>query len=112
MEHLVYLMRHLFILTEVRRHDNQFTTQPLRNLNRLCRMHPIATCLVACCRYHATLTIIPHGNWLAAQFRIVTLLHGSEKLIHIHMDDFPLVHILCKDTEKKLNYASRKINNN
>jgi hypothetical protein len=53
-------------------------------------MHPEVSGLVPCRRYNTPLTRAADGDWLAAQFRIVPLLHAGLKGIEIHMHDAAL----------------------
>jgi hypothetical protein len=50
-------------------------------------MYPIPARLIACSRHHPTLGIVPYCNRFTFQFRVVTLLDSSKKLVHVHMND-------------------------
>ena len=85
---VAYLVRHFLILLEMGLDDDKVGTQTLCHLDGLCRVYPIATCLVAGGRHHPSGGIPAHSHGFASQFRTVALLDGSKELVHVDVNDF------------------------
>ena len=81
------LLRHGLVDLEARLDEDEIRALAPRRHGRHRRAHPEDAGLVARCRHHATLAGAADGHGLAAQGRIVALLHRGEEGVHVDVDD-------------------------
>jgi hypothetical protein len=74
--------------------DDERRTETLGCDQRLCRVDAIAARLVTSRRHDRPRPIVGHGHGQSLQGRIVTLLDGSKKLVHVNMYDTSRLHML------------------
>ena len=102
-EYFVDLRRNFLVDLHPAFHENQIRTQSFRPHRRHGRTHAVAPSLVARSRHDAPHLFMPHCDRLAAQFRVVALLYGSIKRVHVHMYDFSIFRHIAK-----LRFLNRK----
>ena len=88
MKNFMYLTGNILIHLHSSGHKDKLRTKPLCFRRRHGRTYSIATRLITGSRHHSPFFRIPHCNRFSAQLRIVTLLYGCVKRIHIYMYDF------------------------
>jgi hypothetical protein len=81
------LARHLLVDVEARLDEHQLRAEPLGGRRRHGRAHAELARLVACRHHHAALAAAADRDRLAAQRRVVALLHRRIERIHVEMDD-------------------------
>ena len=84
------LLRDGLVDLEARFHEDQVRTLPLRRHRWHGGSHPKLAGFVACRRHHSTFAGTADGDRLAAEIRIVPLLHGCVEGVHVDVDDLPL----------------------
>ena len=87
MKNLADLHADFFVMTHAAFDKDQLRTKHLGSRTRHGTMYAEFSGFVACRRHHASRIGVPHCHRIAAQLRMVTLLHGRKKRIHIDMDD-------------------------
>jgi len=86
-ENLAHLARHRLVTDEIRGHEHRIRTQPLRTHRRHRRTHPEHPCLVTRRADDRAHSPPRHHHRLAPQRRVVTLLHGRVKRVHVDVND-------------------------
>jgi len=84
-----HLPSHLLVPREAGRHERGMGTQHTRFGDRHRGVHPKCPRLVRCRGDHAPRSKAAHDHRLAAQHRVVELLHGSEERVHVHVENPP-----------------------
>ena len=88
-EDRVDLLRDGAVHFETRPHEHQIGATPERSDRRQRGLHPEGARLIARRRHHAARGAMPDRDRLAAERRIVALLHRGEERVHVDMDDLP-----------------------